>query len=186
MEQTLTLRYVPEVEDVTELLTDSPKVRRQRNRAIRNAITMLVLLCCAAWAGTVEPMSDTFPAALFFAVCCCQYTVRAVTSSTRRGLRRKARAVWKRSPALQAAHEEEIGPDAVTLRTAAASHTYAWSQFGGFRESDRQFVLLDRSGEPSIALPKRGLSDAALIPVCRTLLTGYLADPEPAGPVPTS
>ncbi|MET8957555.1 hypothetical protein ACWEO4_45985 [Streptomyces sp. NPDC004393] len=63
----------------------------------------------------------------------------------------------------------------MTLRTEGLSCAHAWSQFGKFQESSQQFVLLDRSGKPSVVVPKRGLSDTKLVPVCRALLTEYLA-----------
>ncbi|WP_405879316.1 hypothetical protein OG762_12065 [Streptomyces sp. NBC_01136] len=181
MQQTLTLRYVPEIDDLLELLAGSPERRRLRNQAVRNAVAILLLLCLVVWVGTVEPTSDTLLPALFLAVLFGNYALRAVAFSSRWGLRRKARAIWQRSPKLQQGHEEEIGPEALTLRTEGLSCTHAWSQFGEFRESSRQFVLLDRSGKPSVVVPKRGLSDTALVPVCRTLLTEYLAGASPSG-----
>lgn len=175
MQQRLTLSYVPEADDLLELLADSPERRQLRNRAVRNALTVLLLLCIMVWVGAVEPTRDTFLPALFLTVAFGYYAVRAVAFSTRRGLHRKARAAWLRSPALQQAHEEEIGPEGLTLRTDGVSATHAWSRFSRFRESSRQFVLLDHSGKPSLVVPKRGVSDTALIPVCRALLTKYLA-----------
>lgn len=79
-------------------------------------------------------------------------------------------------------HEEEVAPEALTLRTDEITQTFAWSAFGGFVESDRQFVLLDHSGEPSVALPKRGLADPSLVPACRRLLTEHLTAARPPGP----
>ncbi|MGW7410085.1 YcxB family protein [Streptomyces sp. NPDC054833] len=142
---------------------------------MRNAVTLLLLLCFVVWLGTVEPTWDTLLPALFLAVSFGNYALRAFAFSSRWGLRRKARAIWQRSPKLQQAHEEEIGPEALTLRTEGLSCAHAWSQFGKFRETSRQFVLLDRSGKPSVVVPKRGLSDTKLVPVCRALLTEYLA-----------
>jgi len=181
MRRTLTLNYVPEADDVFELLADSPGRRRRRNRAVRNAITVLLLLCCVLWAGTVEPTTDTLLPSLFLAVLLGKYTRTALVLGTRWGLRRRARTVWRRSPTLRLAHEEEIGPEGLTLRTEGLSQSHAWSRFGGFRESGRQFVLLDRAGEPCVVLPKRGLPEEALVPVCHALLAEYLAGPPSPG-----
>ena len=81
---------------------------------------------------------------------------------------------------LRRTYEEEIAPEALTLRTDEVTQTFAWSGFSGFVESDRQFVLLDRSAEPSVVLPKRGLADPSLVPACRRLLTEHLTA-APAG-----
>jgi hypothetical protein len=90
--------------------------------------------------------------------------------------------VWDRSPTLRRTHEGEVAPEALTLRTDEATHTFAWSGFSGFVESDRQFVLMDPSGEPSVALPKRGLADPSLVPACRRLLSEHLTAARPPGP----
>ncbi|MEW2576711.1 hypothetical protein [Streptomyces syringium] len=184
MQQTLTLRYVPEIDDLVELLAGCPERRRLRKRAIRSAVAILLLLSFVVWVGTVEPTSDISLPVLFLAVAFGHYALRAFAFSFRWGLRRQARAIWQGSSELQQVHEEEIGPEALTLRTKGLSCTHAWSQFGEFRESSRQFVLLDHSGEPSVVVPKRGLSGTILVPVCRTLLTEYLAGASPSGSTP--
>ncbi|MBY8876210.1 YcxB family protein [Actinacidiphila acidipaludis] len=173
------MRYVPEIDDLTELLAGAPERRRGRNRAVRNAITLFVLLGCVVWWSTVAPTSDTLMPAVLFAVGFVRYAVQVLVLSTRWGLRRKARATWRRSSVLRQAHEQEIGPEAVTVRTQGQSRTYAWTHFGGFQESDRQFLLVDRAGKPAVVVPKRGLADPELVPACRALITEYLAGVSP-------
>ncbi|MFE6903876.1 YcxB family protein [Streptomyces sp. NPDC057717] len=103
------------------------------------------------------------------------YSYRVIILSSRWGLRRSARRVWSRSPGLQRHYEEVITEEALTVRTEGVTHTYAWSMFSELVEYDRQFVLMDRSGNSSVALPKRGLSDPSLVPVCRRVLSNCLA-----------
>jgi hypothetical protein len=171
----LTLAYVPETDDIAELAAMSPARRRLRRRAVRNAVIGLVLLGGVLWLNAAQPTPGTLPATLFCALVAAIYLLRTVRLSSRRLLRRWARRVRYRSPVLRRTHEEEVSPTALTLRTDGTTEVYAWSRFAALVESDRQFVLMDHAGEPSIALPKRGLPDPSLIPVCRDLLTEYLA-----------
>ncbi|MFJ5306819.1 YcxB family protein [Streptomyces sp. NPDC088350] len=191
MQQTLTLRYIPEADDLFDVVASSVAWRRLRNRAVRNAGASLLLLWgCLLWLAAVKPTWQTLLPALFFvtvfAVAFVNYVLKAFVFSFRWGLRRKARAHWRRSPTMRQTHHGEIGPHNLTLRVEGRTSIYDWSHFGGFRESDRQFVLLDRSGKASVAVPKRAFSDMALVPVCRTLLTQYLADSSPTPPAATS
>ena len=178
----LTLRYVPELDDLVELLAMAPELRRLRRRAVRNAVISLVPLCGVLWVGVAERTPGALPVLLICAVISAHYLLRARALGSRRRLRRRAREVWDRSPTLRRAHEEEVAPEALTLRTDEITQTFAWSRFSGFVESDRQFVLMDRSGEPAVALPKRGLAEPSLVPVCRRLLTEHLAAARPSGP----
>ncbi|MFB9836807.1 YcxB family protein [Actinoallomurus acaciae] len=184
-EPTLTLRYVPELDDIVELLAVSPARRRRRRRAVRYAVISTVLLCCVLWLNAAERMSGAAPATLFCALIAGTYLLRALAFYSRRGLCRRARDAWHRSPVLRQAHEERLTPESLTLRTDGMTQIFAWSRFAAFVETDRQFVLMDREGEPSIALPKRGLPDPSLVPVCRDLLTDRLEDarPRPGGTV---
>lgn len=181
--QTLMLRYVPEIEDLVDMMVCYPERRRSRNKLVRDSAVILVVLCCVIWTSTFEPMWDTLFPALFFATAFAAYTLRAVTLSTRWGLRRKARRICSRSPLMLQPHEAEAGPHGVTVRTVGLTVSYDWSMLSKFLESDRQFLLLNGQGEPSVVLPKRGLSDPSLVPVCRGLLTEYLAADLPPGPV---
>jgi hypothetical protein len=171
----LTLTYVPETEDILELAAMSSVRRRLRRRAARNAVAGLVLLGGVFWLNAAQPTSGTLPATLVCALVAVTYLLRMGRLSARRPLRRWARGVRSRSPVLRQAHETELTPEALTLRTDDATEVYAWSRLAALAESDRLFVLMDHAGEPSIALPKRGLPDPSLIPVCRDLLTEYLA-----------
>ncbi|WP_217553631.1 YcxB family protein [Streptomyces sp. GbtcB6] len=186
MQPTLTLRYVPEADDILELMTRVVVRRRLRRRALGQAVVVLVTL----W-GLLVLLAVAAPAwqwwipALLLAVVLVRYVVREFAVTTRWSLRRRARAIGRRSPRTRLAHEMEIGPDALTIRVEGQTTAYAWSHFGSFTESDRQFVLLDRTGRASEIVPKRGLSDAALVPVCRDLLTQYLEDPT-APPAPSA
>lgn len=181
MQPTLTLRYVPEADDLLELMTHAPVRRRLRRRALGQAVAVLVilwgLLVLLAVAGLAW---QWWIPALLLAAVLVRYVVTAFAVTTRRSLRRRARAVWRHSPRTQLAHETEIGPEALTIRIEGQTTAYAWSHFGSFTESGRQFVLLDRTGRASVIVPKRGLTDAALGPVCRDLLTRYIAGPSTA------
>ncbi|GLY82779.1 YcxB family protein [Actinoallomurus iriomotensis] len=181
----LTLRYVPEFDDIVEFLAVSRTRRRMRRRAVRNAAVSAVLLGCVLWLNAAERVPGTLPATLICALATGTYLLRALALHSRRGPRRRAREAWRRSPMLRQEHEERLTPEGVTLRTGGMTQDHAWSRFAAFVETDRQFVLLDRAGEPSIGLPKRGLSDPSLVPVCRALLTDHLADarPRPGGAV---
>jgi hypothetical protein len=178
----LTLRYVPELDDIVELMAMSPERRRLRSRAVRNAAVSLVPLCGVLWVGVAERTPGALPVLLICAVLSGSYLLRARALFSRGRLRRHARGVWDRSPTLRRTYEEEIAPEALTMRTDEITQTFAWSGFSGFVESDRQFVLVDHSGEPSVALPKRGLADPSLVPACRRLLTEHLTAARPPGP----
>jgi hypothetical protein len=171
----LTLRYVPEVDDIVDLLAGSPERGRRRDRALRNLVLSLVLLCGVLALTMAYPMPDAPMVVLFCAAVSVLYLLRLRATSSRRGLRRRAGEAWHRSPVLRQPHEEEISPEGLTQRTEAVTSTFAWSLFSGFTESDRQFVLVGQDGEPLTALPKRGLPDPSLVPACRDLLTEYLA-----------
>ncbi|MEV5959956.1 YcxB family protein [Streptomyces sp. NPDC051987] len=179
MQPTLTLRYVPEADDLLELLARAPVRRRARRRALGQAVAVLVILWgLLVWlAATGRPWQWWVPALLLLAVVLVHFVLRALAVTTRRSLRRRALAARRRSPVLRLPHEAEIAPEALTIRREGLTTAYAWSQFGAFTEYDRQFVLLDRAGRPSAVLPKRGLSGADLVPVCRDLLTAYIAAP---------
>ena len=178
---TLTLRYVPELDDIVELMAMSPARRRLRRRALRYAAISLVPLCGVLWVGLAEPTPGALPVLFVCALFPGSYLLRARALVSRRRLRRRAQELWDRSPALRRRYEEEVGPEALTLRTDELTQTFAWSGFSGFVESDRQFVLMDRSGEPSVVLPKRGLADPSLVPACRRLLTEHLTAARPPG-----
>ncbi|MFI5880043.1 YcxB family protein [Streptomyces sp. NPDC051554] len=181
-QQTLTLRYVPDIDDLLDMLAFSAARRRLRSHAMFQAVlTLTVVWALLVLVATAAPTWTATFLALVLASGFVIYTLRTFVRSTSWDLRRRARRVWRRSPTLRQTHEEEIGPYALTSRVEGRSSSYAWSNFTELRESDRQFVLLDHAGKPSVALPKRGLSDAALVPVCRALLTEYLAGTSPTG-----
>ncbi|MDT0467374.1 YcxB family protein [Streptomyces gibsoniae] len=173
--QALTLSYVPESDDIAELAAKSPTRRRSRNRALVNSGVSLALTVIFGmpWTSSAyEP--DTSLITLVCAVMFVGYSYRVVALSSHWGLRRDARRVWNRSSAPRRLHEAVINEEALTVSTEGVTHTYAWSTFSELAECDRQFVLMDRSGKPSVALPKRGLPDPSLIPVCRLLLSNCL------------
>ncbi|MFF3879156.1 YcxB family protein [Streptomyces sp. NPDC001978] len=174
--QALTLSYVPESDDIAELAAKSPTRRRSRNRALVNSAVSLALTVIFGmpWTSSSD-QPDTSLITLACAVMFVGYSYRVITLSSRWGLRRGARRVWNRSPALRRLHEEVITEEALTVSTEGVTHTYAWSIFSELVEYDRQFVLMDRSGKPAVALPKRGLSDPSLVPVCRRVLSNCLA-----------
>ncbi|MFE3633824.1 YcxB family protein [Streptomyces sp. NPDC059168] len=178
--QALTLSYVPESDDIAELAARSPTRRRSRNRALVNSGVSLVLTVVfgACWTSSGD-QPDVSLITVACAVMFVGYGYRVITLSSRWGLRRRARRVWNRSPALRRLHEEEITEAALTVSTEGVTHTYAWSNFSELKEYDRQFVLMDRSGRPAVALPKRGLSDPSLVPVCRRALSDCLATAVP-------
>ncbi|GGN09944.1 YcxB family protein [Streptomyces fuscichromogenes] len=177
MRPTLTLRYVPEVDDLLELLARTPAVRRVRRQVLGQASIVLVTLwSLAVLLALARPAWPWWIAALLLAMVLVRVFYRSFTIASRQTLRRRAREIRRRSPRMQLAHEVEIGPDSLTISTEGRTVVHSWSQFGSFTESGRQFVLPDLTGSPSVILPKRGLSDAALVPVCRDLLTRYLAD----------
>ncbi|WP_329258119.1 YcxB family protein [Actinoallomurus sp. NBC_01490] len=175
----LTLRYVPEIDDIVELMAMSPMQRRMRRRGIRYAVFATALLCCVLCLNVAEPMGGTLVATLVCALVAVRYLRRAWVLCSRGALRRRARDAWQRSPVLRQAHEEQLTPESLTVRTEEITETYAWSRFAALAETDRQFILMDREGEPSIVLPKRGLPDPSLVPVCRGLLTDCLAAARP-------
>jgi hypothetical protein len=171
----LTLRYMPDIDDIVQLAALSPTRRSLRRRAVRNTAVSMVLVCCVLALDLAKPMSGALPVTLICILAAGTYLRRALALSSRRPLRRWAHEVRHRSPELRQAHEADLTPEALTVRTDGTTQTYAWSRFAAFEESERQFVLTDRAGEPSVILPKRGLPDPSLIPVCRGLLTEYLA-----------
>ncbi|MFB8266371.1 YcxB family protein [Streptomyces sp. NPDC055955] len=174
--QALTLSYVPESDDIAEMAARSPTRRRARKRALANSGVSLVLTVILGAPGTIPvDLPDTSVITLFCAAMFVGYSYRVFILSSRWGLRRSARKVWNRSPGLQRHYEEVITEEALTVRTEGVTHTYAWSRFSELVEYDRQFVLMDRSGKPSVAIPKRGLSDPSLVPVCRRVLSNCLA-----------
>ncbi|MBK3576630.1 YcxB family protein [Streptomyces sp. MBT65] len=176
-QRTLTLRYVPEIDDLMDMLSYfSPARRRVRRHAMFQAIlTLTVVWALLVLLATAAPTRPAAFLALVLASGFVIYTLRTFVRSTSWDLRRRARKFWHRSPTPRQTHEAEIGPYALTSRADGRTSSYAWSIFSELRESDRQFVLLDHEGKPSATLPKRGLSDAALVPVCRALLTEHLA-----------
>jgi hypothetical protein len=172
--QALTLSYVPESDDIAEMAARSPTRRHSRKRALVNSGVSLALT--VIFGATIPgDLPDTLVITLFCAVMFVGYSYRVIILSSRWGLRRSARRVWSRSPGLQRHYEEVITEEALTVRTEGVTHTYAWSMFSELVEYDRQFVLMDRSGKPSVALPKRGLSDPSLVPECRRVLSSCLA-----------
>ncbi|MFE5406947.1 YcxB family protein [Streptomyces sp. NPDC056580] len=174
--QALTLSYVPESDDIAEMAARSPTRRRSRKRALVNSGVSLALTMILGARGTIpDDLPDTSVITLFCAAMFVGYSYRVIILSSRWGLRRSARRVWNRSPGLQRHYEEVITEEALTVRTEGVTHTYAWSIFSELVEYDRQFVLMDRSGKPSVAVPKRGLSDPSLVPVCRRLLSNCVA-----------
>ncbi|MEU4040024.1 YcxB family protein [Streptomyces collinus] len=174
--QALTLSYVPESDDIAEMAAMSPARRRSRKRALVNSGVSLALAVILAARGTIPgDLPDTSVVTLFCAAMFVGYSYRVIILSSRWGLRRSARRVWNRSPGLQRHYEEVITEEALTVRTEGVTHTYAWSIFSELVEYDRQFVLMDRSGKPSVAVPKRGLSDPSLVPVCRRVLSNCVA-----------
>ncbi|MDF3297502.1 YcxB family protein [Streptomyces tropicalis] len=175
--QALTLNYVPESDDIAELAAKSPTRRRSRNRASVNSGVSLALTVIfgAPWTSSGY-QADTSLITVACAVMSVGYGYRAVALSSRRALLRSACRVWNRSPALRQPHEEVITEDALTVSTEGVTHIYAWSTFHELVEYDRQFVLMDRSGKPSVALPKRGLPDPSLVPVCRRVLSHCLEE----------
>lgn len=178
MQPTLTLRYVPEADDLLELLARSAMRRRVRRRALGQAVAVLVILWgLLVLLAAADPARQWWIFALVLAVVLVHYVGRTFAVTSRRSLGRRAQASRRRSPGMWLPHEAEIAPEALTIRTAGRTTAYAWSQFGSFTESDRQFVLLDRTGRPAAVLPRRGLSGAELVPVCRDLLTRYIAGP---------
>ncbi|MEV7688706.1 YcxB family protein [Streptomyces bungoensis] len=174
--QALTLSYVPESGDIAELAARSPTRRRSRNRALANSGVSLALTVIfgSPWTSSGD-QPDTSLIALFCAVMFVGYSHRVIMLSSRWGLRRRAHRVWNRSPVLRRPHEGVITDEALSVSTEGVTHTYAWSVFSELVEYDRQFVLMDRSGKPAVALPKRGLTDPSLIPVCRGVLSDCLA-----------
>ncbi|MGW7543756.1 hypothetical protein ACWGKQ_21970 [Streptomyces sp. NPDC054770] len=176
MQPTLTLRYVPEADDLLEVLTRAPVLRRLRGRALGQAVVVLVALwSLVVLLAVAGPAWQWWIPALVLAMVLVRFVVRSFAVTSRQSLRRRARAIRRRSPRMRLAHETEIGPDALTISMEGRTVVHAWSQFGSFTESDRQFVLLDPAGHATVLLPKRGLSDPALAPVCRDLLTRYIA-----------
>ncbi|MFJ9562287.1 YcxB family protein [Streptomyces fuscichromogenes] len=177
MQPTLTLRYVHEADDLLELLTQIVGRKRLRRRALGQAVVVVVtlwgLLVVLAVAG---PDRQWWIPAALLALVLVGRVVRALVVTSRWSLRRRARAIWRRAPSRRLPRETEIGPDALTVSVEGTTTSYDWSHFGSFTESDRQFILLDRTDRPSVMIPKRALSDAALVQVCRDLLTQYLAD----------
>ncbi|MFF3636477.1 YcxB family protein [Streptomyces sp. NPDC002250] len=184
--QALTLSYVPESDDIAEMAARSPARRRARKRALANSGVSLALTVILGAPGTIPgDLPDTSFITLFCAAMFVGYSYRVFILSSRWGLRRSARKVWNRSPGLQQHYEQVITEEALTVRTEGVTHTYAWSRFGELVEYDRQFVLMDRSGKPSVAIPKRGLSDPSFVPVCRRVLSNCFAtaaDQPPAAP----
>ncbi|MEU9339624.1 YcxB family protein [Streptomyces sp. NPDC048278] len=178
MQPTLTLRYVPETDDLVELLMiHAPALRRVRRRVLGQAVAVLVILwAMVLWLAATGRAWQWWIPVLLLAVVLVNDVVRAFARTTRWSLRRKARAAPRRSPRMRLPHEAEIAPEALTIRSEGRTIAFAWSQFGSFTESDRQFVLLDQRGRATALLPKRGLSGTELVPVCRDLLTGYITD----------
>ncbi|MEV7391611.1 YcxB family protein [Streptomyces sp. NPDC091215] len=183
---TLQLRYVLEFDDLLELLARAPALRRLRNRAIRNAVTVLVLLWGSLiWVATVGPRWTTWVPAVFLALVFTRYARRALAFSSPWTIRRQARRIWRRSPKMQQEHDAEMGPQGLVIRTPGVISTYDWTQFSAFHETHRQFILLNESGKATIQIPKHALSSPALVADCRDLLTHYLTDASPPNPAAT-
>ena len=73
----LTLRYVPELDDIVELMAMSPERRRLRRRAVRNAAVSLVPLCAVLWVGVAERTPGALPVLPICAAISGSYLQRA-------------------------------------------------------------------------------------------------------------
>jgi hypothetical protein len=170
--QAFTLTYVPEPGDLAEASATSPRLRRSRNRAVRNAASsLLVMVLC----GVIEISVPGKPPATFLIMFLCaglfvKYVRTVLILSTRWGMRRAADKVGSRSREAQQVHEATVTEDGLTVRMNERTCSYGWGAFGGFMETVRQFILLDASGEPAFSLPKRGFADQSLVSACRQLI----------------
>lgn len=180
--ETLTLAYTPHSGDLADAVAHSPRLRRSRNRALRNAVCSLLFTAVfgVVEVGVPESPPGTLLLTLLFAALFASYLRTVLILSTRWGVRRLERRVWRRRGREAAQpHEAEVAGTGLTVRTQHRSCSYAWAGFGGMVETDHQFLLLGTSGEPSISLPKRGLADPSLIPDCRRMLTEHLTPGRP-------
>ncbi|WP_377271697.1 hypothetical protein [Peterkaempfera sp. SMS 1(5)a] len=164
---------------MAEAIARSPRLRRVRNRALRNAASALLV---TALFGVVEVELPEKPPGAFLAMVLCaglfvKYARTVLLLSTGGGIRRAARKAWSRSEVAQLVHEATIAEDRLAVRTDKRGSTYAWEIFGELVETEDQFLLLERSGEPGVSLPKRGLADPSLVPACRSLLASCLEAP---------
>ncbi|MEV5007821.1 YcxB family protein [Streptomyces sp. NPDC093064] len=173
--QAFTLTYMPEPGDLAEASATSPRLRRSRNRAVRNAASSLLVMMLF---GVIEICVPEKPPATFLIMFLCaglfvKYTRTLLILSTRWGMRRGAEKVGSRSEEAKQVHEATVTEDGLTVRTSETACSYAWDAFGAFVETERQFILLDASGEPAFSLPKRGFADPSLVPVCRRLVAEH-------------
>lgn len=84
---------------------------------------------------------------------------------------RQARLSWKKSPELHGRHRDDVGPQGLTNTSPNGTQTFVpWSVIATVGETDRTFVLRDANGRARVGLPKRGLSDPALLPALRTYI----------------
>ncbi|MFE9097672.1 hypothetical protein [Streptomyces sp. NPDC007264] len=99
-----------------------------------------------------------------------RYIRTVVLLSTQWGMRRAAEKVGK----AHQVHKATVAGDGLTVRVDKKACSYDWEAFGGFVETERQFILWDPSGEPVCSLPKRGFADPSLVPVCGRLIAERL------------
>ncbi|MYV42721.1 hypothetical protein GT030_28620 [Streptomyces sp. SID1328] len=166
--RSVVIRYVPRSGDLADGAAVSPRVRRSRNRAAANTVASVVAVAVFV---ILQMRMDRPPPVVFFgaavsAALAVRYARTFLLLATPWGRRRATRHVG------DAPHEHEVsvGEDGITLRADGHSRLEPWDTYAGYIETDRQFILFQGSGEPTLTLPKRAFPDAALVTECRRLL----------------
>ncbi|MFE0349116.1 YcxB family protein [Streptomyces griseoluteus] len=115
---------------------------------------------------TDRPPPVVFFGAAISAALAVRYSRTFLLLATPWGRRRAVRHVG------DAPHEHEVSVDenGITLGADGRSRLEPWGTYTGYIETERQFILLQGSGEPTLTLPKRAFPDTALVAECRRLL----------------
>ncbi|MFD1663324.1 hypothetical protein ACFSL4_35470 [Streptomyces caeni] len=143
---------------------------------MRNAASSVLVMALFGAIETAAPGKAPVAVLILFlsAGLLMKYIRTVVLLSTHWGVRRTAQKVGGRSEEANQVHEATVAEDGVTVRVNKKACSYAWEAFGGFVETERQFILWDPSGEPVFSLPKRGFADPSLVPVCGRLVAERL------------
>jgi hypothetical protein len=179
-----TLRYVPDIQDLSE--TIGRHLRTRRRRSLRGLITALGLVAIAIALLMADPSS---PKALLLVWAggsgagAFGNAVVLVQSSPRR----YAARARTQNPALSEAHEVTVSTTGITSRIRHLTTTYEWPYFTDVEETERLFLLTGRHGAIEFALPKHGLTDTAQVARLRDFLNSrrspsdqHVAPGEPA------
>ena len=164
-----TLSYSITADDLKEVLTRNPALRRRRARLIPGLVAwaLLALLFTAAAVTQAQRSGQLSPADGLLLILWLPI-LGIVAVLLRLSPQRLARTALRKQQRLHGRHTIKVGSDGVTTIEPDGSQGFSpWTTIDRIHETGQAFHLFDIDGRMRARLPKRGLGNPDLIPALR-------------------